>query len=220
MWRSPPTPPPTPAGAAAEQSDDQSGGRRARARRGQGDLLRDEIVDTASRLLAESGEIAELSLRAVARAVGVATTSIYLHFANLDELVLAVKKGYLADFGAALTGAAEHAGSEPRDRVRARAHEYVRYGLAHRGRYQVMFSSELLPARVMPAGRYLGAEIFAAVREEIAAVVGSGVDPDLLGVHFWTALHGTVTLRTVRRNFPWPDLDRQLDDLIDRILGL
>ena len=58
--------------------------------RGGGRQLRDEIVSAATRLLDEAGEDESLSLRAVAREVGVAATSVYLHFADRDELLAAV----------------------------------------------------------------------------------------------------------------------------------
>lgn len=169
-------------------------------------------------MLAESGEVTELSLRAVAREVGVAATSIYLHFRTMDELILAVKVGYFDEFGAALDAAADAAGDVPMARALARAHRYVRYGMENRGRYRVMFASEMLPAHVLEGAPHIGLQAFEAVRDEIATVVAPDRDVDMIAVHTWTALHGIVTLRTVRGNFPWPDLDREVDNLIELLL--
>jgi AcrR family transcriptional regulator len=192
--------------------------RRRRARRGDGDRLRTEIVDAASRILAATGEVGELSLRAVAREVGVATTSIYLHFKNLDELILAVKVRYLDEFAVALDSSADSVGPDPVLRVRARAHAYVRYGLEHRCRYQVMFSSKMLPMQTVPDAVPLGLALFNTVRDEIAAAMGPGQDAEMLGVHVWTALHGSVMLRESRRNFPWPEMTAEVDSLISYLL--
>ena len=52
---------------------------RQRNPRGQGERLRDDIIEAASRLLADPAA-PPLTLRAVAREVGVAATSVYLHF--------------------------------------------------------------------------------------------------------------------------------------------
>lgn len=199
--------------------DQLAAGRRQRARRGEGERLRAEIVDAASRMLAESGEVGELSLRAVARAVGVATTSIYLHYRDLDELVAAVKIRYFEEFGAVLQAASAAAGDDPRDRVRASAHTYVRYGLEHWGEYWVMFSSEMVPSHLVPDNTYIGQELFEGFSDLVANAIGPHQDATLVATHIWTALHGIVTLRTVRSRFPWPDLDRQLDDLVDRLLA-
>jgi AcrR family transcriptional regulator len=50
--------------------------RRHRARRGEGDRLREEILAAAERLLLETGDESAVSIRAVADAVGVTPPSI------------------------------------------------------------------------------------------------------------------------------------------------
>src|SRR5947207_15997392 len=64
-------------------------GARSPNRRGQGDRLREEIIEVAVRLLDELADDQALSLRAVAREIGIAATSVYIHFADRDALVLA-----------------------------------------------------------------------------------------------------------------------------------
>ena len=126
--------------------------RRTPARRGSGETLRTEIIEAASDLLAESGDVETMSLRAVARRVGIATTSIYLHFADIDGLILAVKLKRFAELEALLGAARTAAGSAPVDRVRAVGHAYVAYGLEQPGQ----LSGDVL--RVLPrhAGRSVG----------------------------------------------------------------
>jgi len=63
---------------------------RRRARRGDGPLLREEIIAAAERLLLERGSEEAVSMRAIADAVGVTPPSIYLHFADKEELFVAV----------------------------------------------------------------------------------------------------------------------------------
>ena len=174
----------------------------------------------ADRLLARTGEVSELSLRAVAREVGVAATSLYLHFHSLDELMLAVRLRYLDEFGQALAAAADAAGTAPLDRVRARAHEYVRYGLAHEGRYRATLSSEGLPTHLVPSVVATGLQVFEAFRDELVHAAEAEVDASMLAVHVWTALHGIVMLRMVRYAFPWPGLTDEIDDLIDRLVSV
>jgi hypothetical protein len=38
-----------------------------------------------------------------------------------------------------------------------------------------------------------------------------------LTVQLWVALHGYATLRAAANDFPWPDADALLDDLINRL---
>src|SRR6218665_1809458 len=69
-------------------------GRRRRAPRGSGELLRDKILDAATDLLLATGQAREVSIRAVAMRVGVTPPSIYLHFTDKDALLDAVCARY------------------------------------------------------------------------------------------------------------------------------
>lgn len=193
--------------------------RRPPARRGEGERLRGEIVDAALRLLAETGNTATLSLRAVAREVGVAATSIYLHFPDRDALILEVKSRLGDRLARAEIAAADSAGSHPFDRLVAMAHAYVRFGMDEPGLYHVIFSSPTLsPKYLQMSGGLIGAEAFDRVQREVAVLVGDA-DSHLVTTHFWTALHGLVVLRTTRPHFPWPDLDVEVEDLTRRLVG-
>ena len=68
--------------------------RRRRAPRGSGDQLRDEILDATTDLLLETGHAKAVSIRSVAKRVGVTPPSIYLHFADKDALLDAVCARY------------------------------------------------------------------------------------------------------------------------------
>src|SRR3954453_14306660 len=72
------------------ESTGAAGGGRTRNRRGEGALLRDEIVAAAERLLEREGNEEALTLRSVAREAGIAAPSIYTHFAARDAILEAV----------------------------------------------------------------------------------------------------------------------------------
>lgn len=83
---------------------------RVRNARSEGRRLHDELVGTATRLLA-SGDPTAGSLRGVARETGVAAPSVYGHFVDLDALLPAVVQHHLADLAApvaALPGLPTH----------------------------------------------------------------------------------------------------------------
>jgi AcrR family transcriptional regulator len=56
--------------------------RRTRSARGSGTDLRAEIIAATRRLMSETGHADAVTIRAVARAVGVTAPSIYRHFAD------------------------------------------------------------------------------------------------------------------------------------------
>jgi AcrR family transcriptional regulator len=200
-------------------------GRRPKARRGQGAELREEILDAATALITETGDAATLSLRAIARRVGVATTSLYLHFPDLDALVDEVKHRQFAAFAETLDSAADEAGRDPHRRLRARANAYLDYGTAHPGLYRVLFARRD-PARLRPGRHpdaFLGAASFAGLRADAVLLAGDPREGVLVASHLWAALHGLVTLLGADLEFPWavvaPDLHRHVDDLVDRLLA-
>jgi AcrR family transcriptional regulator len=80
--------------------------RRTRAPRGEGERLREEILAAAERLLIKTGDIEAVSIRGVAEAVRVTAPSIYLHFADKNELVWAVCERHFAALDEVIEGAA------------------------------------------------------------------------------------------------------------------
>jgi len=198
--------------------------RRAPARRGQGAALRAEILAAATRMVARSGDAATLTLRAVAREVGVAATSIYLHFDSVEALLVALKAARYAELAATLTAASEAAGTDPVGRLRARAHAYLRYGVDHPGEYAVMFAARLVTANGVPARPRYADQVFDEMGVELRAIRRAGPPMDdqearLICFHIWTALHGMVSLRLLRPGMDWPDVALEVDDLVDRLVG-
>lgn len=118
--------------------------RHKRNRRGEGQRLREKLIAATNRLLSEGATHDTLSLRAVARAAGIATTSVYLHFPDKMALLLAVYYEHFIDLGRHLQEAtAAHA--EPADKVRALVSAYCQFAVDHPDVYRV-----LSPCREQP----------------------------------------------------------------------
>jgi AcrR family transcriptional regulator len=201
-------------------SDQRS--RRQRNPRGQGERLRDDIIEAASRLL-EDPAAAPLSLRSVARAVGVAATSVYLHFDDCDALVWAVSARHFSDLVRVQDEAAAGL-ADPRARVHAVALAYCEFGLSHPGHYYVMFS---VPIPLPPPGpdgvreRPPGQTALDRMVELVAAVLGR--DPGdgtsmPTALLIWQQMHGLVSLRISKPALPWPPLADTVTDVVDRLL--
>ena len=117
--------------------------RRRRSARGEGERLREEILVATAALLARMGSDEALSLRAVAREVGVSAPSVYLHFPDKEALLLAVAAELFSEVERALDAAAAEAGDDPVATVVARARAYVEWGLEHPGQYKVLYEGAL-----------------------------------------------------------------------------
>jgi AcrR family transcriptional regulator len=73
----------SPAGAAARRP-----GRRRPNGRGQGERLRDDLISAAMTLI-EAKQHDQSRLRGIACQIGIAATSVYLHFPDVDRLLAA-----------------------------------------------------------------------------------------------------------------------------------
>ncbi len=202
--------------------------RRSRARRGDGDLLRAEILAATKRLLVERGDEALVSIRAVADAVGVTAPSIYLHFADKDALILAVCEETFRAFDADQEAAAA-AYDDPLQSLRARGAAYARFGLANPEAYRILFMTR--SDRVIDvagtsgepplAGTTALLHFVAAVRRCMEVGAFAPDDSMLVALQLWTGLHGVVSLLICERGFPWPDLEVLVSRVLDmQVRGL
>jgi AcrR family transcriptional regulator len=195
--------------------------RRQRNPRGQGERLRDDIIEAASRLLEDPGGPA-LSLRSVARAVGVAATSVYLHFDDLESLVVAVVARRLGELGRYQEEASRHL-ADPCARVHAEALAYCQFGLTHPGHYQVMFSNPFPVPRLrmdLVREQLPGRPILDRLVELVAACVGCPDDAasTRTAILIWQQLHGAVSLRISRPHYPWLPLADTVAEAVGRLL--
>ncbi len=194
--------------------------RRARARRGEGELLRAEILAAAEKLLIKTGDEGAVSIRAIADAAGVTPPSIYLHFADKTELLAAVCEARFQDFDRYLEEAS--AGIEdPLEALRARGRAYVRFGLENPEHYRILFMTR--PGAERPeleVEDLPGMTAFSHLVEDVARAMNAGLlapgDPFLVATGLWSNVHGVTSLLIARPDFPWPDLDR----LLDHVLGV
>jgi AcrR family transcriptional regulator len=196
---------------------------RRRNRRGEGAKLRDEIIAAAVEILDEEGDERAVTLRSVARRIGIAAPSIYPHFPDQPAIMLAVVRQEFDRLTATLRAAEEAGGQDPKERLLAVCHAYLDLAQTHPERYRTMFGG-LWIAPVLGDS---------SITEE--DLVGLGTDAlqllaDLLGecvvdcqststdlfadaVALWLGMHGLAHQRAVTRAFPWPD------DIADRIIS-
>ncbi len=203
-----------------ERGSAKHGPVRQRNPRGQGERLRDDIIEAASRLLADPAG-PPLTLRAVAREAGVAATSVYLHFADIESLTLAVAERRFGEL-VRLQDAARDESLDLCQQVRAGCLAYCEFGLAHPGHYQVMFANPLpLPAD-MPPEAFPGIVAFRRLIDAVARCIGTEPADEeafFTALLIWQQLHGIVSLRISRSRFPWPPLDEAVTEAVDRLLA-
>jgi AcrR family transcriptional regulator len=172
---------------------------RSRNRRGAGRLLHAEIVAAAAELLDVSGDERAITLRGVARRLGIAAPSIYPHFPDRSAVVLAVARQGFAELSDGMGSAVDTAGADPRRRLAAACRAHLVFADRHRARYRVMAGVIHDPAAAEPP-RIL-TEILAGC---VAAGRSTSTDPAADAMSLWVGLHGLAHQRAVTASYPWP----------------
>ncbi|MFC8826377.1 TetR/AcrR family transcriptional regulator [Streptomyces sp. NPDC057137] len=194
---------------------------RVRNRRGEGARLREEIVAAAVGLLEETGDESAITLRSVARRVGIAAPSIYRHFPDQPAIMLAVVRGAFTDLDEWLRTAVDAAGDEPRARLMALCRGYLEFALAHPGRYRIMFgglwnpdlnASSVTEEDVATLGEASMRRLAEGLEGCVTAGVATSTDLPADAVALWLGLHGLAHQRAVSPSFRWPP------DIAERVI--
>jgi AcrR family transcriptional regulator len=167
---------------------------------------------------------AGLSLRAVARAVGMSSPGLYRYYASRDELLTALITDVYDDLGQALEQARDAAGPALVDRLRSVCLAYYDWADAHRAEFSLVFGAPVPSYSAPPDGSTTAAAhrfgaVFTGLLAEAWAQHGAQVqrapvlpirpdarlavgavrlpdDPRFLGVstRLWSRLHGVLAL--------------------------
>lgn len=194
---------------------------RARAKRGEGVRLRDEILAATEDLLLETGSEEAVSIRAVADAVGVTAPSIYRHFSDKNSLLYEVCDRQFERLHRHLDAVMEQE-PDAASKLQACGRAYVEFGLAHPEHYRIMFMghSDWTPEQytdeiLAEQGAFMG---LVDVVAEVIAECDSDLEPFETAVVVWTAVHGVTSLLISKPNFPWPPVDVVVDQCCGALL--
>lgn len=168
---------------------------RQRRVRGEGERLRAELVAAAIELLLEPQALPTPSLRAIARACGVAPSAVYMHFPSQDALNYAVTEELFGRLRQALDAAVPAEGTRA-DRLRSLVDAYLTWAENHPGAYQLLFER---PDPPIESGTGPGLDLLDRLTDLLPAAEKF---PDL-ALRVWCALHGVVSLRIHKPTAPW-----------------
>lgn len=185
--------------------------RRKRARRGEGDKLREEILEVADRLLLEAGSESAVSIQAIADGVGCTPPAIYMHFADKDALMFEVCARHFERFVEALASATDDdEDADPLEVLSSRGRAYVQYGLENPEPYRILFMQRA--GESATGGLTLtAAESFKLLTDAVQECLDRRVfpegDPFTVACALWASIHGLTSLMISNPDYPWPPLD-------------
>jgi AcrR family transcriptional regulator len=153
--------------------------------------LRDALIKAALRE-AEQGGPEAISIKALAKALGVSQPAPYRHFADRDALLVAVTAEAFRQFAAMLREAM--AKPSKTSRLSRLAQATLDFGLRRNGIYRLMFVSRTVSCAAK------GSELHRATSETFALVLEALEAPavgylrERQALKIWAALHGVVML--------------------------
>ena len=142
--------------------------------------LEQRILDAASRLWARGGEKA-LTMRAVARASGTTTPTVYERYRDREDILLALRIKTRTELFAAVSRART---------LRHAVQRYVGFALAHSHAYEVLFDGVARPPSL-----YERWPTFNLIRERVTERLGGTPRQHTrLMLSIWCLMHGTAML--------------------------
>jgi AcrR family transcriptional regulator len=153
--------------------------------------LRDALVHAALRE-AEQGGPEAISLKALAKQLGVSQPAPYRHFADREALLAAVTAEAFRQFSAVMREAIGK--PSRRSKLSRFAQASLAFGLRRNGIYRLMFASRVMACASKDSELHTAAmETFALVLEALEAPA-VGLLRERFALQIWAALHGVIML--------------------------
>jgi AcrR family transcriptional regulator len=156
--------------------------------------LRAALLDKAGGMLEAEGAEA-ISLRALARAVGVTATALYNHFNNKDDLLATLAAQGFRDLTASQSAILSGSPDDP-DAVLALGLDYLRFAVARPELYRLMFGAGMRKRAQEPEVAAAKHASFDPLKAALAERL-SGADPaacEIAAVVAWAFVHGYANL--------------------------
>ena len=175
--------------------------------------LRAALLDRAAQRL-RTGSVADLSLRALARDLGVSHAAPNRHFPDRQAFLAALAGAGWERLDSALSAADPGPGAGLRPRLLALGRAYVRFATGEPALLELMFAGKAAGERHEGPG--LSGPQAVVTDAQARGEVRAG-DPGTLATALWAALHGVAAL-SVSGALPGAHVDALLEQTVDGLL--
>jgi AcrR family transcriptional regulator len=159
------------------------------------DNLREASVREALAVIEQSG-VEALSLREVARRLGVSHQAPYRHFPSRDHLLAEVVRRTYEGFASHLDGRQHH--DDPYDDLGSIGEAYLAYADAHPLQYRLMFATPLPDPEAHPDMMRSARHAFAILEDAVKRLPRpktATAAPALDALYVWATVHGIASIR-------------------------
>lgn len=170
-----------------------------------------------------AGGLEALSLRRLARQLGVTAPALYGYVNSKQDLLGAIAETEIERLAERF---AEVDDADPIDRIRAHSRAYIAHARENPELFQVMLLAppalpdSRLPAESVAASTTMAFDTAAgAITDAIAAGVLTADDPQMVALMLWSGAHGVATVLQLGFDLPIELEDAMIDEMTDRLLA-
>jgi AcrR family transcriptional regulator len=185
-------------------------------------LQRSAIIDAARDMIVAGG-IEALSLRRLARQLGVTAPALYGYVHSKQDLLGAIAEAEVERLAGRFTDVDD---ADPIDRIRAHSRAYITYARENPELFQVMLlAPPALPDSGLPAESAAPSTTMAfstasgAIEDAIAAGTIETDDPQMVALMLWSGAHGVATVLQLGLDLPTEFEDAMINEMTDRLLA-
>ena len=159
--------------------------------------LKNALIQAGVEILAKEG-LGSLSLRKVAKQVGVSHAAPYAHFKDKQALIAAISTEGHLQIHKKISAIIEEFSDDPLQQLIETAYAYLDFGLNEEDLFRITFSGVVEQERDYPALVEIAHKNFDMMRQIVISCQEVGVfdaAPDeLLAQSLWAAVHGLISL--------------------------
>ena len=152
------------------------------------------LLEAATKLLDADG-IAAVTIRAVAREVGVSHAAPVNHYKNRSALLTAIAAVEFEAMRADIEKRLKRPDLSPADRIEVIPSAMLDYGLQHPNRYQLLWHREQVDYADPRILQVTDSIYYGLCNEIKAALPDANIDPDTVAISLWSMVHGYVDMR-------------------------
>ncbi|CAH0990471.1 hypothetical protein SIN8267_00563 [Sinobacterium norvegicum] len=185
--------------------------------------LRESLINLGIAHLDEKGA-ENISLRALAREIGVSQTAPYRHFEDKNQLLSAIAINGFDIMAHSISDAITDLDDQPPKYLKAMARSYILFSLENTEVFKLMFGPILGDRKSYPELLAAGQRSFKLIEKSLQTGVDTGIfsieDITITANSVWASIHGVASLMQDRFDrFPDASGDKQIDSMFDILLN-